>query len=208
VVAADLDAGALRQVAGMADAMLDAGEIAAGGELVAIRADALQLPFADRSFEVVIASEVLEHIPEDAGAMGEIARVMVPGGIAAVSVPRAGPERVCWALSDEYHSNSGGHVRIYRGDELLRRLRQAGLEPRQIAHAHALHSPFWWLKCAVGVRRDEATLPRLYHRFLVWEMIHRPPATRWLEAALNPLIGKSLVVYLEKPAAGERLAAA
>ena len=31
----------------------------------------------------------------------------------AVTVPRYGPERVCWALSDAYHANEGGHIRIY-----------------------------------------------------------------------------------------------
>ena len=63
-----------------------------------------------------MASEVLEHIPDDVTAMAEIARVLKPGGRVAVTVPRYGPERICWALSDEYHANEGGHIRIYRRD--------------------------------------------------------------------------------------------
>ncbi|MFI5427919.1 hypothetical protein [Aeromicrobium sp. UC242_57] len=35
-------------------------------------------------------------------------------------------------------------------------------------HAHALHSPYWWLKCAVGVNREQHPLVRAYHRPLVW----------------------------------------
>ena len=115
VVAADLDDKALADVEAMAAAMEEAGEVAAGGSLTVRHADALQLPFEDGDFDVVIVSEVLEHIPDDRAAMVEIQRVVRPGGLAAITVPRRGPEEVCWALSEEYHNNPGGHVRIYRG---------------------------------------------------------------------------------------------
>jgi SAM-dependent methyltransferase len=199
VVAADLDDKALADVEAMAAAMEEAGEVAAGGTLTVRHADALQLPFDDGDFDVAIVSEVLEHIPDDRAAMAEIQRVVRPGGLAAITVPRRGPEEVCWALSEEYHNNPGGHVRIYRGDELLGRLCDAGLVPRGRDHAHALHSPYWWLKCAVGVRRDDALLPSLYHRFLAWEMVSRPAWSRLLERGLNPVLGKSLVLYMAKP---------
>jgi SAM-dependent methyltransferase len=199
VIAADLDHEALAGVAVMAAAMIEAGEVSAGGRLRVRHADALRLPFDDGAFDVVIMSEVLEHIPNDHAAIGEIHRVLRRGGLAAVTVPRNLPERVCWALSTEYHSNPGGHVRIYRGDQLLGRLCGVGLVPRGREHAHALHSPYWWLKCAVGVRRDQAVLPSLYHRFLVWEMVRRPAWTRLIERGLNPLVGKSLVLYMSKP---------
>jgi len=113
-------------------------------------------------------------------------------------VPRYGPERVCWALSDAYHANEGGHVRIYRSTELRERLSAAGLRPTGRHHAHALHAPFWWLKCAVGVDRDTAVV-RAYHRFLVWDLTQRPRVTRLAERVLDPLMGKSLVVYASKP---------
>jgi len=204
VVAADLDGKVLAGVEAMAAAMNEAGEVAVGGSLMVRQADALQLPFEDGDFDVVIVSEVLEHIPDDRAAMSEIQRVVRPGGLAAITVPRRGPEEVCWLLSEEYHNNPGGHVRIYRGNELLRRLCDAGLVPRGRAHAHALHSPYWWLKCAVGVRRDDALLPRVYHRFLAWEMMRRPAWSRLLERGLNPLLGKSLVLYMAKPRAPGR----
>jgi hypothetical protein len=130
--------------------------------------------------------------------MAEIVRVLRPGGTVAVTVPRYGPERVCWALSDAYHANEGGHIRIYRGDVLRARLAAAGLVPGEQHHAHALHAPFWWLKCAVGVDRDSAAV-RAYHRLLVWDLTERPWATQAAERVLDPVIGKSLVVYAEKP---------
>lgn len=202
VTAFDADEGELIAVKGMFEAMTEAGEAgptAAGGSAETVHGDALSMPFSDNTFDRVVAAEVLEHIPDDAGAMAEIVRVTRPGGLVAVTVPRWGPEKVCWLLSDAYHANEGGHVRIYRGDQLLDRLRGNGLESLGSHHAHALHSPYWWLKCAVGPERDDQRLVRAYHRLLVWDMMSAPWATRAAERALNPVIGKSLVLYLRKP---------
>jgi SAM-dependent methyltransferase len=180
-------------------AIAAAGEAPAGARAGVVQGDLLALPVPDGSVDRVIAAEVLEHIPDDAAAIAEIARVLRPGGRVAVTVPRYGPERVCWALSDAYHANEGGHVRIYRGDVLRGRLAAAGLSPGAGHHAHALHAPFWWLKCAVGVDRDHAAV-RAYHRLLVWDLTRRPWPTRTAERLLDPVLGKSLVVYADKPA--------
>lgn len=63
-------------------------------------ASALNLPFADNTFDKVICSEVLEHIPDYRGALREIERVLKPGGLFCASVPRRWPEKICWALSE------------------------------------------------------------------------------------------------------------
>jgi SAM-dependent methyltransferase len=181
-------------------AIAAAGEAPAGARYEVVRGDLRALPVPGASVDRVIAAEVLEHIPDDAAALAEIARVLRPGGRVAVTVPRYGPERICWALSDAYHANEGGHVRIYRGDVLRTRLAAAGLVPGDQHHAHALHAPFWWLKCAVGVDRDPVAV-RAYHRLLVWDLTHRPWLTRTAERLLDPVLGKSLVVYADRPGA-------
>lgn len=198
VVALDRDADELRGVEQMIRAMADAGEIKPPAGPVTLEADALALPFVDASFDRVIAAEVLEHIRDDAAAIAEISRVLRPGGLLAVTVPRYWPERVCWALSRAYHEVDGGHVRIYRAKQLVVALVAAGLSPFDMHHAHALHSPYWWLKCAVGVERENA-LTRGYHKMLVWDMMRKPWLTQTAERLLNPVAGKSLVVYLSKP---------
>jgi SAM-dependent methyltransferase len=198
VVALDMDAAELKDVAGMFDALRP--EVPAGAAAAAVRGDAYRLPFADATFDKVVAAEILEHLPADAVAMAELARVLKPGGRLAVTVPRWLPEKVCWALSDDYHANEGGHIRIYRATELRERLQAQGLEVEGGHHAHALHAPYWWLKCAVGVDKGDHPAVRAYHRLLVWDMMRAPRLTRWSERLLNPLIGKSVVVYLRKPA--------
>lgn len=198
-ISADLNPTVLKDVVATAGAMSEMGEIPTAGHSSVINANALQLPFPDSSFDAVIASEVLEHIPDDVEAMREFARVLRPGGKLAVTVPRFFPERVCWALSDDYHDYAGGHVRIYRQSELKEKLNSAGLRPWGAHHAHALHSPYWWLRCAIGVDNDDATPTSLYYRFLVWEITNKPTWTRILEKTLDPVLGKSLVVYAGKP---------
>jgi SAM-dependent methyltransferase len=205
VVAIDWGAGEVATTRQWLDAIAAADEAPGGARAEVVRGDLTALPVPDASVDRVIASEVLEHIPDDAAAISEIARVLKPGGRVAVTVPRFGPERVCWALSDAYHANEGGHVRIYRAGVLRTRLAAAGLVPGASHHAHALHAPFWWLKCAVGVDND-TTAVRAYHRFLVWDLTERPWLTRSAERLLDPVLGKSLVVYADKAPADGRSA--
>ncbi len=198
VVALDAGPDEVAQVRATLGAMVDAGELAADHPASAVQGDALSLPFVDATFDRVIASEVLEHIPDDSAAMRELARVLRPGGTMAVTVPRCLPEAVNWALSDEYHDTPGGHVRIYRRSTLERRLAMAGLEPTGHHHAHGLHAPYWWLRCLVGPSNESHPAVAAYHRLLVWDIVKAPRVTRTADRMLNPLIGKSLVVYLHK----------
>jgi SAM-dependent methyltransferase len=202
VVAFDQDGDELAGVLELFAAMRQAGEVPAGAEADIKQGDALSLPFADGEFDRVVAAEVLEHIPDDSIAIAELARVLRPGGTLAVTVPRWLPEKVCWALSREYHEVEGGHVRVYTSDDLVGKLEAAGLVLEGREHAHGLHAPYWWIKCAVGVDNDRHPLVTAYHRLLVWDIMQRPRVTRLAERALNPLIGKSLVVYLRKPHVG------
>ncbi len=198
VIAADLDLKELGGVGDMFAAMRAEGEAGPPAQAAAVTADATRLPFADGFFDAVIVAEILEHVPNDAAALTEVARVLRPGGTIAVTVPAWLPERICWALSTEYHEVPGGHVRIFTRAELTAKLAAAGLAPTGGHHAHGLHSPYWWLKCAVGVHDDAHPAVRGYHQLLVWDIMRKPPLTRLAEAALNPVIGKSLVVYARK----------
>jgi SAM-dependent methyltransferase len=200
VLACDADEGELRAVGSIVAAMLEACEAPATAHAQPVGGNATAMPFGDGVFDRVIAAEVLEHIPDDQRALHEIARVLRPGGLLAVTVPAWLPERICWRLSDDYHNVPGGHVRIYTRAELEAKLRRAGLAVGGHHHAHGLHSPYWWLKCAVGVSDDDHPLARAYHKLLVWDIMKHPAPTRAADWALNPLIGKSLVVYASKPA--------
>ena len=185
-------------------AMIAEGQIAADRYVGALRGDATRLPFADGTFDRVITSEVLEHIQNDVSAIAELSRVLRPGGTLACTVPSWWPEKVNWKLSDEYHApkSVGGHVRIYSQTELEAKLRAAGLSVTGSHHAHALHSPYWWLRCAVCPAREDNRLVNAYKRFLEWDIVKAPRLTRVLERVLAPVLGKSYIVYATKPSGG------
>ncbi len=179
---------------------MEGGGMGGGGKWQALCGDITRMPFADKSFDAVICSEVLEHVPENRAAARELARVLKDTGTLAVSVPRYFPEKICWALSETYHSNPGGHIRIYTQKSIRWLIESAGMHCVGGHGAHALHAPYWWLKCAVGVENDKALAVRMYHKMLVWDIVKRPLVTRWVEGALNPWMGKSVVMYFVKPA--------
>lgn len=206
VVAFDYLASELKDVAGLFAAMREQGEAgtAPGSMAATTNGDALALPFPDATFDRIIASEVLEHVADDEVALAELSRVLKPGGTLAATVPAWLPEQICWALSDEYHAPfvEGGHVRIFSEPQLRHRMRDAGLQPRGAHHAHALHSPYWWLKCAVGPTNDDHPLVQAYLQVLTWDIMGQQPiatVTKLAERVLNPVLGKSLVVYARKP---------
>jgi len=209
VIAFDQDADELARVRELFRAMAEAGEVPVGAEADVKEGDALALPFADGEFDRIVCAEVLEHIPADVEAIKELVRVLRPGGTLAVSVPRWLPEVINWKLSADYHNATGGHIRIYTDHELVDKITKAGrpndgtpgkamvFQGRD--YAHGLHTPYWWIKCAVGVENDGHPLAKAYHRLLVWEIMKQPTALKLAGKVLDPLIGKSLVLYFTKP---------
>lgn len=195
-VGVDLSLDDLNTTAGRFQEFAEPGNCAKSLALSA--ADARQLPFPDGCFDKVICSEVLEHIPDYRAVLAEIARVLKTGGILAVSVPRFLPEWVCWQLSDAYHEVKGGHIRIFNAGHLRADIEELGLVHFKRHWAHALHVPYWWLKCAFWSEEEDARIVKAYHRFLVWDLMQQPVMTRGLESLLNPLIGKSIVMYFVK----------
>lgn len=200
VIGFDQSASDLNDVDTMLQAMRKEGEVPLSAKGEAVKGDALDLPYPDASFDCVIASEILEHVPEDDRAISELVRVLKPGGSLAITVPRWLPEKLCWLLSDEYHANEGGHIRIYKADELRDKVLAHGLSLTHTHHEHALHSPYWWLKCLVGTEKNDHPAVKAYHQLLVWDMMGRPWLTRTAESLLNPVIGKSVALYFRKPA--------
>ena len=170
------------------------------GDTSFMQASAYELPFEDDCFDVVICSEVLEHLDNYPAAILEMRRVLKPGGKLGITVPHGWPERMCWRLAPPpggYPFEPGGHIRIFDDTALKYELVNAGFTFQRKHHAHGLHSPYWWLKCALWDQRDTHWLIKLYHNFLVWDLMKKPILTRFLDAITSPIMGKSVALYFE-----------
>ncbi len=118
-------------------------------------ADATRLPFADCAFHAVICTETLEHLPDDRAAIAEMARVLDRGGVLLGAVPSHFTETLFWKLSRGYREAPGGHVRIYRPRELMRRLSRAGFSMCDLRYLHFIDSLFWLRFCLTDFLRPQ-----------------------------------------------------
>jgi ubiquinone/menaquinone biosynthesis C-methylase UbiE len=165
-----------------------------------IVADAQHLPFKDGTFDKVLCTEVLEHIPDDKLGIRELYRVAKFGAGLAVSVPRYWPERVFWTLSWEYWHTPGGHVRTYRPGEMYRYLTAQGFDIETMRYRHSFQAIYWFLRCTFGKNNEGRLLPRTMFHFINWYHRLRPKLIEQIEATLNLVAGKDMVHYGRKPA--------
>ena len=162
-----------------------------------VKGDATQLPFEDQSFDTIICSEVLEHIHDFKQVIQEIKRLCKPTSRVAISVPRYYPEKICWLLSEKYHQTPGGHVRIFNPNHLKKAFIDEGFRLNFQHFAHAMHAPYWWLRCLFWDKQESMKLIQWYERWLVKQLFKYPVRVSPTESFLNPLLGKSIVMYFQ-----------
>lgn len=159
--------------------------------------DALRLPYKDACFDRIICSEVMEHVRDDEGACRELVRVLKKNGRIAITVPTLFSEAVYHALTFEYFSSPGGHIRRYRPCQIAEMMRRNGLEVYAIGFKHAFHTIWWMIRCVVGLHKDHHPFTRAYHRFLYLGLFSS--FMRRVESFFNYFFPKSLVIYAWKP---------
>jgi SAM-dependent methyltransferase len=158
------------------------------------RGDICAMPFADASFDFVLATDVIEHVDDDRVAIGEIARTLRRGGRALITVP-AFPS--LWGLQDRV----ARHKRRYRMRPLAERLASGGLVIESAYHTNfLLFAPIWVARRLIdllGLKLDsEAQVNSpLLNRVL--------GAVFALDTALSPVLrppfGVSILVVAAKP---------
>jgi SAM-dependent methyltransferase len=158
-----------------------------------------RLPFVDASFDRVVCTEVLEHVPDDGLVARELARVLRPGGTMAVSVPDHLVEAVCWRLTSLRGAPIRDHVRIYDRRRISALLRSEGLIPYASRCRHSLESLYWLLLFARGRRNSRGSAFAFYEEFIERKTMEGSAALRWMERVGDRVLPKSLVVYCRKP---------
>lgn len=108
----------------LAPASLEAARVRGVGPVVPGSLDE-PLPFGDAAFDLALALDVLEHLEDDRAALGELARVVAPGGRLLVTVPQ-----YAWLWGE--HDVLAHHHRRYTRTTLLRRAAEAGFEAERV----------------------------------------------------------------------------
>jgi Methylase involved in ubiquinone/menaquinone biosynthesis len=157
--------------------------------------DVSAMPFASGSMQLVTATDVLEHVPDDRRALREIARVLEPGGHVLISVP-AFPS--LWGLQD----NVSHHLRRYRRGPLLSKVEAAGLDVVQEFYFNWIpFAPIWCARQLLRVARPNVNsendinaswLNRLLSLIFGLDVAIAP--------VLRPPFGVSFLVLARKPA--------
>lgn len=159
------------------------------------KGDITSMPFEDASFSLVLATDVIEHVDDDARALAEIRRVLRPGRSALITVP-AFPS--LWGFQDDVSL----HKRRYRMDDLLARIRSAGLEPVRSFHFnYVLFAPIWaarqlmklWKPASVQSESEMNTplVNRLLGAVFAFDVATAP--------RLRPRFGVSILVLARRP---------
>ena len=159
---------------------------------------AYSIPLPNNSVDIVICSEVLEHLHEYNDAIKEIHRVLKPGGKFYASVPASWPEKICWALSKEYQNQPGGHLRIFNQKSLIEEIKLSGFNFLSSEKFHSIHSPYWWLRCLFWKSQDSNFFVNKYKKLLEKHILEKPKLLDSIDKFLNPTMGKSFAMYFEK----------
>ena len=156
--------------------------------------DVCALSFASGAFDLVLATDIIEHIDDDQKALHEIARVLAPGGKALITVPAFA---VLWGFQDEVSA----HKRRYRMGHLVRLIEAAGLRVNRRYHFNFLlflpilvaRQLFRLLRPKVRSESEinTPTLNALLHAIF--------SVDAWIASLIRPPFGVSILVVAEKP---------
>jgi SAM-dependent methyltransferase len=158
--------------------------------------DALNTPYKDESFDLIICAEVMEHVSDDDRACKELARVLKKNGRIAITVPTIFSEALYDVLTYEYFTSPGGHIRKYFPKELAAIMARNGLVLYGIGFKHAFHTVWWLIRSVVGLHHEAHPLTAAYHRFLHLGLYSG--FMRRAESFFNYFFPKSIVLYAWK----------
>jgi ubiquinone/menaquinone biosynthesis C-methylase UbiE len=158
--------------------------------------DVRYIALPNNSQDLVICSEVLEHVPNFEKVLKECHRILKPGAVLLISVPTYFPESLCWKYSKKYMQTPGGHIRIFKNSFLLEEFSKLKLTLFKHHREHAMHSLYWIFKARNNM--EDSEFLRSFHALLVKQMFGQAKFSYTLEKILNPFFGKSECYYLRK----------
>lgn len=152
------------------------------------------LPFPTAHFDLVLATDVLEHLDDDRAGCAEIVRVLRPGGQVLITVPAF---ESLWGPQDDLSH----HKRRYLLPEIARVLKDCGLLVRHAYYFNYLLFPAIWLGrkllnlMKLQLRSEADINARILNNFLLWIFDLDTRSAPWLK----PRFGVSILIWAEAP---------
>ncbi len=192
----DLDLDSLYKTRYTIASMMKSGKAHEKSRFLCHIGDALNLPFKNETFDRIICSEVMEHVNDDFKACAELARVLKKNGRIAITVPTYISEIIYDAITYEYFTSPGGHVRKYMPSKLAEIMRKNGLEVYAVDFKHSFHTIWWMIRGVVGLHNAEHPIATGYREFLVRGLSSN--FMRSCERFFNNFFPKSVIIYAWK----------
>lgn len=157
--------------------------------------DVQNMPFESESFDLILATDIIEHVVDDRQAVQELARLLTAGGSLLITVPAF---MALWGHNDD----TAHHRRRYRKAEVMNLAQACGLRVRREFYFNfLLFVPIWVVRTFMKNFRSGADLPE--------NEINSPIVNRlltsvfsldvWLAGWLKPPFGVSYLMVCEKP---------
>lgn len=157
------------------------------------------LPIPDATASRVVCTEVLEHVPDPARFLAELARIGRPGAEYFITVPDPLGERLQLPLAAPGYFAAPNHVRVIGRDELPRLIEAAGLRVTRRA-AFGFYWTIWmtmFWNCGVDLAAPSHPVLDGWSR--AWDSFLDTPEGRAAQQALDAVLPKSQVVLARKP---------
>ena len=169
----------------------------------AILSDCDPIPLADGTGDVVICTEVMEHVADPRVFLAELVRIARPGGKLVITVPDARSEKLVGATAPEGYFQVPNHVRVFAPGELEALLLEAGL---QIERQQRMGS-FWAMYLALSwlTWEPDDTVPIdnphpiTDHWTRLWREVQNHPQGSLIRDTLNELLPRTHCIVARKP---------
>jgi len=172
-----------------------------GSEGLLLQCSAEQLSFKNKSFEVIICREVMEHLLNPLEALREFRKVLKPHGRLCITIPYYITEYLFSKLNPSWLSMSQ-HRSVFSLNEIKAMIRQSGFDVIQIKRERFFYTYFWFFHCLFRTPHDGTGRPS--HNFWLtkilfafWDLFKSYRICQTVIRVCNQVLPKSIYIYCE-----------
>ena len=176
-----------------------------GGEVQGIVSECNPIPLESDYADLVMSTEVLEHVPDPQQFLSEIVRIGKPDATYCLTVPDARAENLLKGVAPAMYFRAPNHVHVFTAQDFEALARDCGLSilrHEYISGYWSLFNLFKWATIEPGEGLAEVAHPSVYHWSKAWEEILNHPNGEKVRQALNHSLPRTQVIIARRESAG------